>query len=506
VLSGISLTNSYVFRYTKFPHTSFFRHAIPLVNHIATLNDFLGALDIVTGQPDQQVASSRLFQNMTYYLVSSSWRKMKRRMHHWSSNGFLFSLSYSDGQRVQDAFRNYSNSKPHTPANYRKDETLAKLFITLGEQRIQRIMQNYPSGQGSTPVPSPTSLPNLSEAFKEILREGSPQTTVYTLETCVEFHQFLVALLFTYSKALLQLSEVRKPKSDALDSEVRAAFEDLWNLSNLLWRVAYSRILRHHLTVLHHGGLLNVPVGTSRSTYEAFINLKLVPSGVSSSSSDKEPQEPDDSSSGGEQEDEDVSHLDVDTQHGDVVTVFLRWIRLHVTQFVALHIVSSFFQKHPKPLIARPHIFDTSLLAVRPPSHTIDSWEATIQNLASTVTLECKFDAAAVIQHIKDQAGMRTASLYGISCPILPKFQASTFVHVAAVHCEAALAAAAKYPTLAIKAGGDEVSELLQVLYSVIYFLSIHLTPYAAARHEVDFGFEVMLSCVLGSVGDLERR
>lgn len=385
---------------------------------------------------------------------------MKRRMDHWSSAGFLSTLTLSH-DRVKGAF-DRANTTRGTLANYRKDETLAKLFKALDAQEIKRILQNYP--QFYHKDPPPTELPNLSMAFEEILREGSPQTIAYnTFETCIEFHQLLIALLFTYSKSLSQLVIL----SDSAEKKTKVnAFVEVWNMSHLLWRIAYSRTLRHHLMVLHRSGLISVPVESGRNTYEGFFNFTgLTSPETQSPSSDENPEE--NSLSGDEPDVDDMNNLNMGTQIGEVVTVYLRWIRLQVTHFVALQIISSFFQKHPKS--GRPHkkYVDISLLAVRPPSHIVNTWETLIKDLSTN-----KFDAEGVITHIKNEADsaqrMGTASLYGRSGSILSKFSSPHFQHRAAVHCEAALAALAKYPTLAIKAGGSDMLKLLGVLYSDI--------------------------------------
>jgi hypothetical protein len=87
----------------------------------------------------------------------------------------------------------------------------------------------------------------------------------YTEETCFEFHQLLITAIFGFGKALRVLHDNRN-----LACAERARYiQIVVQLGNLLWRIAFSCILGHHLTLLQSGSFLSIP---SRDEEEDYRN------------------------------------------------------------------------------------------------------------------------------------------------------------------------------------------------------------------------------------------
>jgi hypothetical protein len=78
---------------------------------------------------------------------------------------------------------------------------------------------------------------------------------VYNLDTC--WHQLFVITLLAYGKALDALFITRKDGN--VQNEVTMA-QCVWHCTTILWHMAYSGMLRHHLAVLSKKNWLVVPI------------------------------------------------------------------------------------------------------------------------------------------------------------------------------------------------------------------------------------------------------
>jgi hypothetical protein len=118
---------------------------------------------------------------------------MHHRMKNWSSHGFIQIL----GQKVTevvvlDSYKRYNQNQPH-----RQDSFLGEVLLNMSDDDIQKVMEHYPHA-GSRVL----RLTKLRAAFRDVLRTKLEGAITYNKDTCIEFHQFLVALLFGYWKSL----------------------------------------------------------------------------------------------------------------------------------------------------------------------------------------------------------------------------------------------------------------------------------------------------------------
>jgi hypothetical protein len=69
-------------------------------DHVATVAHYIDYVKRYKNDP--MIAASNLPEFITY-LVTYSWKKMHRRIHHWSSQGFIYYLGQVDETTLQDA-------------------------------------------------------------------------------------------------------------------------------------------------------------------------------------------------------------------------------------------------------------------------------------------------------------------------------------------------------------------------------------------------------------------
>src|SRR5882757_1049444 len=92
-----------------------------LEHHIATVAEYIKKYNAIDSQDEG--LRCNLFHTFTCYLIASCWRKMQRRVNHWSSLGFLHILGSLDKERVQKAF-----NPSLLRTTRRKDSALAKML------------------------------------------------------------------------------------------------------------------------------------------------------------------------------------------------------------------------------------------------------------------------------------------------------------------------------------------------------------------------------------------
>ena len=120
------------------------------------------------------------------------------------------------------------------------------------------------------PIPTPEPR-RLVAALLEV--QSAPDQVfglgAYSEESCFEFHQLLVAAIFGFGETLELLHKHRH-----LPCMERARYiQMVVQLGNLLWRIADSRILGHHLTLLQSGSFLSTPSPKEKEVYRTFASF-----------------------------------------------------------------------------------------------------------------------------------------------------------------------------------------------------------------------------------------
>jgi len=164
-----------------------------------------------------------------------------------------------------------SRSKPR-----RKDSTLGGLLLKLDDkQEMDNIMSAHPSHWISKQTMNemnkksgPQQITQLLDAFRSAPASGA---TVYNKDTCADFHQLLVAVLFGYWRALVALQDAKK-RTDGNLGDIRVCAEKLWHFTHLLWQIAHSGMIQYHFLVLEAGGKLFIPINTRMKLYTDWAN------------------------------------------------------------------------------------------------------------------------------------------------------------------------------------------------------------------------------------------
>ena len=435
------------------------RRRDPLPNHVATVNEYLNKYKTLDSKEEQ----TKMFKRFTHYIVACCWRKMRRRMTSWSSQGYFYCLGRLSEHTVQQLYRVFAANTD--PLSKRKDSAL---YSVLTDTLVQEVMGEYLEKDQDAQRPKDSLLPNLRKALQASNQaSNSPNNTAYNADTCVEFHQLLVATLTGYGKALRLISEAYQ--KDDQEGLLNCAHR-LWRFTHLLWRIAYSRMLRYHLSALDAGDVLVTPLNAVvwRGQYfdyarNAGMVVKLERGGRK--------QDPDENNEGQEDDDEDLEDEENRYKKRPEEEVkctsyeFHRWIRLQVIHFQALEILTSF--RTPSQLKHTLGI-DISLLAVKPSPAPPEHWKTTLRKLArdpqatpteNVTPTVIDFDAVETLleRRIRDPI---PPGQEGRFTTILEAFRSQKFRFSFSVHCEAALAALTKFVDHAITTpktqSGDE--------------------------------------------------
>jgi hypothetical protein len=467
----------------------------PLQNHIATISAYYRAC-IASNTHTTSDAADReiyLYSDFTHYIVASCWRKMYRRIIHWSSLGFLHNLRNVDEQWLRTMFKCHSAELPRSS---RRDNALwNELHALQSEGMLREVMDFHPTKSTPEPTRLIAALWEVKEAPGEVMGLGA-----YTEETCFDLHQLLIAALFGFGHALKMLRDNR-----GLPCMERVTYiQMVAQFGNLLWRIVYSRILGHHLTLLQLGSVLSIHDRdgedlfreyasfapqfkrrrrTGRPTdFEERLALNIDSDEVSVSGNDRETEAIEEDEEDYEVEVENVSETEEEQRDDDedmgeelqrmideVLTkkldnnkdakkqmgdntmtgmglLFQRWLRLLVNHWAALDIISSHASKSSHDIRIR-------LITARHPDTYADQgmkmnhWQDTIRRLSTYVTSHPQsldpadtFNAEVCISmletHLKDPKAPRHAHKTALNYePENPNKFTGNY------HCEALLAA-----------------------------------------------------------------
>jgi hypothetical protein len=343
---------------------------------------------------------------------------MHRRVSHWLSQGFIYGLASLTPDSLQFSYQEYAPG-PETSPRLWRDFVLGKALLNMSHGTIVRIINQYPMESLSKPT-------LLLAAFKKALESSDEKEVAYNQQTCVEFHYMFVSTLTSYAKALATLHVVFNEVNSTLRQKAEAATE-VKRRGILLWKFAHSPMLQHHLEGLKKCGWLHLPDRESVIFYQAYFAF--------GDSLDERDVDRD--------VDEDLRYLMGNDRFPPIDSTLLKWIRLQVSYFEAIHQLSH----HCRRLENQVPDVQISLLAVKTPFVRMEPWELTLQKLvvspsSDQLTSASPFDADAAVVLIK---GIRHSSAKTERDPgsSLGKLPHNPFY--GNVHCDAALASLMKY-------------------------------------------------------------
>ncbi|KIM77545.1 hypothetical protein PILCRDRAFT_617712 [Piloderma croceum F 1598] len=243
-------------------------------DHIATVADYYAACKqsaTSNTTPDVPNTKNYMFSDFSRYLVASCWRKMRKRVIHWTSLGFLHILGKLDKARLQKIFDDHHTTlEPSSRMDTRLFEELRRMSAGSEDDVdvLGQIMKSYPI---SASEPQSSSKPaRLIEALSQ-LQQGQSKHPLgaYTRDTCYEFHRLLVATIFCHGEMLKRFN---KHYSDGNKKGCEQFANNILQVGTLLWRIAYSRLLFHHFSLLQAGAFLDLPTRASEYDYRAYAS------------------------------------------------------------------------------------------------------------------------------------------------------------------------------------------------------------------------------------------
>jgi hypothetical protein len=318
------------------------------------------------------------------------------------------------------------------------------MLVGLEEQGLLQSFLELPL-EGFVPSNSPDAKSLVDELRATSSSQSQQGLGAYNEHTCFVFHTLLIATIRGFQLNLQGLRD-SKVNKDPKDRENHA--HQVLQFGRLLWRIAYSQMLTHHLQLLEAGNFLHTPVHASMR----YIgdDTSLAPS--HSTDGDEIDDEIDDTA-------EDVEHGGPDHAMPGAAYKFRRWIRLLVSHWAALDILLQ--SKGMKGT-------DITLVHVRSirDRGEMVPWDSTIHRLASLSTAAeptDSFDAQRAIDsftrnienprfNAKSLLAFRKAKTTQALLPDDVKFDGN-------IHCEVALALLVEQSAQ----GGDASKSLVSV-------------------------------------------
>ena len=282
------------------------------------------AIDVLTPELKATVAEKQIdaFNSFTRYILSTCSPKMCAREKHSLSKRYFRCLCLITEEKLKSAL--LANNVAVNEPTRKRDIPLCDAL--LASDGVFDLLTNYTRTQFPD-LPSEFNFGTLRGAFEQLRRfdssgavDMSKCPSIYTKDSAVEFHYLLLTAIAVYKAVLRCLGSPNDEKG------VRYTIQDYdgaYMIVHLLWRIAYSTILREHLSVLQTAGLFIVyyTSGTdaTRLTRDGVVDL----------------EDPD-------VVDEEMTATQLRDKSGllDVRIAILRWLRLLVSPVTAIETIS----------------------------------------------------------------------------------------------------------------------------------------------------------------------
>jgi len=274
--------------------------------------------------------------------------------------------------------------------------------------------------------PYPEFHPNLSilvTTFWDMMEANGPTGSKrtpglgwYSKRTCFEFHKLLVSALVAYANALLRFHSVTSKLKRGSDVEIAdlkkqqpVLAQQLWKCGYLLWRIAESRILCHHLKLLDATLYLITPTRSTAPGRNIFTGTG--PGEGVDEREEKVDQKADDETNVEEDDDDQteefwrmkelpVPHEAEDPDIPNLDAPFLRWMRLQASHWIAQDLLMS-PQVLPKAISQRLQIFTVKVKFPSDADRKMESWETVLMDLEQD--FPNRFNVRDTIATIKEQ-------------------------------------------------------------------------------------------------------
>ena len=223
---------------------------IRLPEHIATIVEYLNQATAHATNPEASIGPSQKF---TKYLVATSWWKLEHWTQNWKTIGFLYNLVNIPEDAVSQllaSFWSYSG-KSSIPE---KNNRLVQAIIQCKPSILKLIYKTT----------HPSLVSNLSLVFRspfEMLKKACQASPlmIYTDESALDFHFFLIGMMVGYIKFLHQLKKTKK--YDPTITNLVFVF------GSLLAEIAQSSTFMRHINTISS---FLIPLHSQISDYSAY--------------------------------------------------------------------------------------------------------------------------------------------------------------------------------------------------------------------------------------------
>lgn len=303
-----------------------------------------------------------MFWKACAYITLSCWPKMQWRATFWTSMGFLYQLGNVSIPVLQQQCEWFRLEKPKSPWS---DNELY-LSITRSPDAIKTALSFARNCNLKQCDNIDRLVHALQRANEKTASDYDANAPVYNEETCEDFHHLLLGLLLAHRQSLIARRELadaekkvkQKSKQKKRAKELRNKLgdkatagnvtevgslysdnnygrinADIWNYSDLLWRVVLSQAYHDHLEVIKP--LIHRPLERLKGTYSKwFSDAGLEAMAEKNRGEVGNGQE----AKGVELPSEDEFGNSDDARSG--FDSFKQWMSLHVSYFEALRILS----------------------------------------------------------------------------------------------------------------------------------------------------------------------
>ncbi|KIM73336.1 hypothetical protein PILCRDRAFT_93097 [Piloderma croceum F 1598] len=248
-----------------------------------------------------------------------------------------------------------------------------------------------------------SGLTHILATFREIVGPSAKESArlardVYNEDTCWEFHQLLLATLLSYGKALVLLGKIndilqlnpthrQKGKRTLTTTNINDLMqrreeytEHVMLCGIVLWRLAYSGMLRRHLAVLRRGVILSAPMIdmgqlARYQLYTGFSHICVSPT----DDCVMEGMDDDDDGCVGGDEDEEFQHIK-DEAEESIELLYHKWLHLQASHWAVLDTVSV------SARLSAPCGLKVSLIAVDHPNNKlrVEPWKTTVRDMLAS--------------------------------------------------------------------------------------------------------------------------
>ena len=177
--------------------TDIIRGPRPLKDHIATVSAYLNDYKTQT-DPKTQADNSGKF---TYYLMSTCWQKMLRRITSWQAKGFIYLISNISFENLHKFGQNWEGFPP-TPGP--GDRSLVDFLniVRQDDKLIQNvILEHYTDSNASD---FSLIFTNVGSACAS---SHPAPLAVFSRETIPEFHKLTIAAFNGYTSTFTKLQK-----------------------------------------------------------------------------------------------------------------------------------------------------------------------------------------------------------------------------------------------------------------------------------------------------------